>query len=227
MRRKADDITGRTFGRLFVLRRDGDWTKWCTIQEAYLCRCICGKEKRVPRPLLLRGLTSSCGCLLDETRRRPRKHGLTRKDNMAPEYGIWNGMIQRCHGVGNRTKNYENVSVCERWRKSFAAFYADVGPRPSPLHSIDRYPNMNGDYEPGNCRWATASQQCRNRRNGLYDDGINLMDISETTGINYGTLVNRYRRGDRGSRLVRPIDETRRNKAARDRAQAHGGVNGF
>jgi hypothetical protein len=76
-------------------------------------------------------------------------------------------MNQRC--TNPRNKRYADyggrgIQVCDRWRTSFAAFLEDMGRRPSPEHSIDRYPNNDGNYEPGNCRWATAKQQRANRR---------------------------------------------------------------
>src|SRR5690606_6056327 len=90
-------------------------------------------------------------------------HAMTR----SPEYRAWQHMRERCSNP--RVHNYHRyggrgIKVCDRWANSFENFLADMGPRPSPEHSLDRYPNPDGDYEPGNCRWATPEQQTRNRR---------------------------------------------------------------
>ncbi len=83
-------------------------------------------------------------------------------------YHTWQGMIQRCEYAGHVDfHNYggRGVRVCQRWRLSFAAFMEDMGPRPSTRHSIDRFPDPAGNYEPGNCRWATMKEQQNNKRN--------------------------------------------------------------
>lgn len=85
----------------------------------------------------------------------------------APEHGSWQSMRQRCNNPKNTHYRYyggSGVKVCDRWNASFAAFLADMGPRPSLTHSIDRWPDPAGNYEPGNCRWADKTQQVVNRR---------------------------------------------------------------
>lgn len=84
-----------------------------------------------------------------------------------PLYSTWRGMIRRCHDP--RTSAFDGyggrgIRVCDRWRHSFETFLSDVGPRPSPKHSIDRFPDNDGNYEPGNVRWATPKEQSNNRR---------------------------------------------------------------
>jgi hypothetical protein len=91
------------------------------------------------------------------------RHGMSR----TPENNCWRSMRQRCtdpHVASYKNYGGRGIKMCERWQESFENFYADVGPRPSPNYSIDRYPNKDGDYEPGNVRWATASEQQNNLR---------------------------------------------------------------
>jgi hypothetical protein len=88
------------------------------------------------------------------------------KRGQAPEYAVWTGIKMRCfnpNATGYKYYGGRGITMCERWRRSYSAFRADVGPRPSRAHSIDRIDN-DGNYEPGNVRWATYRQQARNKR---------------------------------------------------------------
>lgn len=156
-------MIGQQFGRLRVLR---ELARRCPDRrKRYAVICQCGKVLAVRGKDLRRGHTRSCGCLADENRKIVRrKHGETRPGT--PEFGIWRTMIQRCENPN--VKGYKNygargIKVCERWRRNYADFLSDMGRRPSRRHSIDRIEN-DGDYEPGNCRWATRFLQNTNRR---------------------------------------------------------------
>ena len=155
------DLLGQRFGRLEVIQRDrldGSFRYW-------RCRCVCGREKVARGYNLLHGLTSSCGCLQEESRKTAqRRHGRTK----SPEHRAWVGMRSRCYYPKDASyKHYgaRGIVVCERWRQEqgFENFLVDMGPRPSSKHSLDRV-NNNGNYEPSNCRWATTTEQQKNRR---------------------------------------------------------------
>lgn len=162
---KRLELTGFRFGRLTVLGLDSIRLKSKLSSCSYWkCICDCGNEKITCVDSLRCGDTKSCGCIRKEGLvAMSTKHGL----RYVPEYQSWKSMKNRCFSPNNTNfKNYggRGITVCERWRNSLADFLSDMGPRPSPKHSIDRFPNNDGDYEPGNCRWATAKQQANNKR---------------------------------------------------------------
>lgn len=192
--KRFQDLTGRRFGEWIVIRF-GEKRKKLIY---WLCRCPCGAESLVYSGNLTSGKSSRC-----ETCRR-RDCGV--KPGMASkhpaEYRTWLGMRRRCYEESHieyHRYGAIGIAVCEAWRCSFETFFADMGPRPSALHSIDRFPNGRGNYEPGNCRWATNKEQQRNKTNNhmLTLDGETkcLQEWAELKHLNYKTILNRLNYG--------------------------------
>ena len=143
-----------------------------------LFECKCGVVKNILLQNVTRKLTKSCGCLVSiSSSKAHRTHGFAGGTNgigRRSEYRIWSLMIQRCENIKNPAYDRyggREISVCDRWHK-FENFLADMGPRPSTLLSLDRI-NNDGNYEPSNCRWATRSEQMKNRRMSLRDRNTN------------------------------------------------------
>lgn len=153
------DLTGVRFARVVV-----QWPVGRRLNKnpVWLCLCDCGHLLRADLTSLRKGAVKSCGCFQRELR---TKHGIFvgRGNKTTPEYRSWTAMLHRCtnskhmsyHRYGGR-----GIMVCERW-KEFANFLADMGLRPMGK-SLDRI-NNDGNYEPGNCRWATPKEQQANR----------------------------------------------------------------
>lgn len=192
------DLSGKSFGRLTVLRRygkDGKNTTW-------LCKCSCGGPKSssviVQTYNLRHGKTVSCGCVrLEKTTAIATRHG----QRNTKAYKTWVGMKDRCynpeaaayHNYGGR-----GIAVEEPWKSSFEAFHADMGDPPTGAHSIERQ-DVNGDYAPGNCHWATTSEQANNRRTNrkltLNGTTRTLTQWAVQIGITPCSLANRLDAG--------------------------------
>jgi len=172
LRAAKKDLTGKIFGSWVVLCRIPE-----TRPERWLCRCKCNILKEVVKSRLTLGTSRSCG--LGSCRRgykgpkilnsgalyvEPRKAKSLKV--RSPERGAWRNMKRRCLNPNDRAfQNYggRGITVCCEWQASFDKFLEDMGPRPGPGFSLDRIDN-DGNYEPGNCRWATWKEQAENKR---------------------------------------------------------------
>jgi hypothetical protein len=192
------DLTGKRFGRILVLSGvpsvPGKNKKW-------VCVCDCGTEKTITGQSLRDGKTISCGCFHREMVARNaainnRTHGRSR----TYIYAVWRGMMVRCHKpTATSYPNYgaRGIVVCERWHK-FENFLADIGERPSSNHSLDRIDN-DGNYEPGNCRWATQEEQLNNTRVNVkitYNgETLTAIQWARKLGMAPHTVYNRHSKG--------------------------------
>jgi hypothetical protein len=206
---QARNLAGEVFGRLTVLSFAGRCGKHLT----WNCVCDCGNKTVVLSTSLTSGVTQSCGCLHKERFSR-KTHGRSQSGS----YVSWHHMILRCtepNHVGYENYGGRGISVCERWMV-FENFLADMGERPDGK-SIDRHPDPNGNYEPGNCRWATRSEQNSSRRLRKPRKGARLYPyngqmlsagrLAAIANLPYHILDNRLRLGWSAERAMStPVD---------------------
>lgn len=208
---KLIDLKGQKFGKLTVVERAGSKNG----QAAWHCKCDCGNMVVICGGNLRNGGTTSCNCRKKEGNRKT--HGMS----YDPIFNIYRGMIRRT--TNPKYKQYRDyggrgITVYPDWVQDFQAFYDYVSKLPhfgEKGYSLDRIDN-NGNYEPGNLRWATKAEQNRNTRQNVLVEyqncSVTLSELSKFTGIPYPTLQRRYHHGDRAERLIRPIETKYRNK---------------
>jgi hypothetical protein len=194
---------GSVFGRLTVRKTHRQWV---------LCSCTCGRETWVWKYDLRNGKTSSCGCLAREVSAENLRRTATIHGGWGTkEWNSWHSMIERCHNpdaMGYENYGGRGVRVYRRWlgRMGFPHFLTDVGRAPSPIHTLDRI-RTNGNYGPGNVRWATPKEQSRNKRNNRIIVAFGrrqcLAAWAEETGLSATTISLRLLKGQSAKQALR------------------------
>jgi hypothetical protein len=212
-----NDLTGKTFGRLTVIKQAP--ARGVNRGVQWWCRCACGTFGAVRADCLTGGGTASCGCLKLESVAAQGRANATHGKTKTREYAAWRGMWTRC--TNERRPDFalyggRGIIVCKRWA-AFEAFLSDMGLRPAggSLERID----TNGNYEPSNVRWATAKEQARNRRTNrvLEIDGrrSSLAEWADRSGVSQDVIGARLRIGWTGARLISPVRPQKKRTRAR------------
>lgn len=198
------EMLGRKFGMLTVIAHYGKDNRG---EMMWICKCDCGNITHpITGSVLRKGKSTSCGCY---AKKLTSERSSTHRKSQTRLYSIWQGMKGRCFRNTSPAYKYyggRGISVCGEWKNDFQAFYdwAIINGYADNL-TIDRI-DVNGNYEPSNCRWVTQKEQAQNKRRAIMIEinGISksLLTLSEETGIPYKTLYNRHSKGLKGSKLL-------------------------
>lgn len=191
------DLVGHRYGLLTVLERVGK-SAGKSPEVLWRCACACGETTVVRQNNLRSGHTKSCGC---EMRAATAAINKTHGRSHSKPYIAWRNMRSRCHNPNDKAfSNYggRGIKVCESWTSSFEQFLSDMGDPPTPKHSIERL-DVNKDYCPENCVWATSKEQTRNYRRNVFIEYLGkrqcLADWAQEVGIKRATLRVRLKAG--------------------------------
>ena len=190
---KMIDLSVQRFGKLQVLQREGSQCGSVT----WLCLCDCGNKTIVNGHNLRRGLTVSCGC-----KKRNEPSYVTHGKSNTRLHGIWRGMKQRCYNPKHSAYQLygaKGIAVCDEWKENFQSFYDwALENGYSEELSIDRI-DVNGNYEPSNCRWATQKEQANNRTTNAYlslnGERHTIAEWMQITGLSKAAIEGRLKRG--------------------------------
>ncbi len=206
MGKRIEVNPGDQYGRWTVLRELSAWRSPKSGKRYRMveCRCECGTVRELTLESICRATapSQSCGCLQREAAAKVGSGNKTHGDSKSITYTSWAEMKQRClnsNNVAHDRYGGRGIAVCQQWMDSYDVFLADMGERPSKLHSLDRYPDISGNYEPGNCRWATAKQQARNRSSNVIltfrGETMCISAWAERIGIDRKTIEKRIHKG--------------------------------
>lgn len=191
-------MVGQRFGILTVIESGGRNSRG---RRIWICKCDCGTTKCFRHDHLNAGLSKSCGCVAtSKIVRQSTRHGQATRGHVTPEYRAWQAMRKRCEDAQCKAFKWygaRGIRVCERWQ-TFENFIRDMRARPSAKHSLDRI-DVNGNYEPGNCRWATWREQQNNRSNNrkivINGESMTANEWSRRTGTKQTTIRRRLQLG--------------------------------
>lgn len=221
---RIKNMTGLQFGRLNVVAFAGLHED---LSAKWLCVCSCGNSATVRGASLRSGRSKSCGCLKKEIASVTFKRVKTTHGKSGSEiYEVWKGIIKRCKNKNKKDfNNYggRGITVCDRWL-DFDNFYSDMGEKPEGM-SIDRI-NNDGNYEPQNCRWATRSEQSRNKRNNrwftLNGKTMTLADWADSIGISHSSLSERLEKYTEEEALTMPKMNNINRKSIKQKGLTNG-----